>query len=74
MATNIKFKFENSNKIFEMRIADNDNYTFNDYQKKYLTSLAEFENLETRLMCNLYNPETNLYILSYNDLKSSKII
>lgn len=69
----IKLKFENSNKIYELNLQESEASPFLDQQKIFLET-ADYENLETRMMCHLFNPETHMFILNTSELKSGKRI
>jgi hypothetical protein len=67
----VKVKFEGHNKTFEMCITDNDSINLAEQQKSFLEH-TDYESLETRMMHHLYNPETNMFILSASELKPRK--
>jgi len=64
-----KVKFENHNKIYELFIKED--LSFNQQQKTFLENV-EYENVETRMVHHLYNPETCMFILSPSEIKTSK--
>ncbi len=68
----VKVKFENSNKIFDFCISDNDSSHVIDHQKSFLESL-DHETYEFRKMHHLYNPETQMFIINTSELKSRKL-
>jgi hypothetical protein len=65
----IKLKFDESSKIYDLMLNDVDSVQFVDQQKKFLEN-CDYENLETRLMYHLYNPETHMFILQTPDLRT----
>jgi len=68
----VKLKFENSNKIFEFCLNDNDSTSLVDQQKNFLENL-DYETYEIRKMHHLFNPETQMFILNTLELKSRNI-
>ncbi len=67
----VKVKFEGHNKTFEICITENETINLTDQQKSFLEH-ADYETLETRMMYHLYNPQSNMFILSASELKPRK--
>lgn len=69
----VKVKFENSTKSYEFCVPDDDTVQLVDQQKTFLENL-DFETYEYRKMHHLFNPETQMFILTISELKSCKIL
>jgi hypothetical protein len=71
MVIMVKIKFENSNKIYDFCVSDNDSASLLDQQKNFLENI-DYETYEIRKMHHLFNSETQLFILNTSELKSRK--
>ncbi len=66
----VKIKFENNDKTFEMCLTEDGSQA---YQQKLFLENADFDNLETRMMHHLFNPDTNMFILTASEVKPRKL-
>ena len=67
----LKLKFEGFNKVYEFCVTDN-NISFADQQRNFIEK-SDIDP-ETKFLHHLYNPETNEFVLTVEEIKSSKII
>ncbi len=76
MTLSIKVKFENTEKIYDLKLVESDSVSLlNLQQREFLEEVAtDYETIETRIMCHLYNPETNMFLINSQEIKSSKNI
>jgi hypothetical protein len=65
----VKIKFENSIKVLDFCLSDNESTQLIDQQKALLENL-DYETYEFRKMHHLYNPETQMFITTTSELKS----
>ena len=71
MTLSLKIQFENSTKkSFEFKINCDAEASFYDQQKKFFDN--DNIDVENKYFYHLFNLDTNLFILSLSDIKSSK--
>jgi len=63
----IKSKIENYDKTYEINISDNKNFSINQQIQSFLDSI-KYETPENRIFYSLFNRESNMFMINYEDI------